>query len=119
MPFAVPWILFGVPLIAIAVSWAGLRVAWPSEGHKLLKVSAQILPTVAALLALCALAYVQSGGKVAPFNYRVEFVGFLLSLSGTVVGVIVVLRFPCWFSALASSASLWMTVLFFLAASTY
>jgi hypothetical protein len=119
MSFAVSWILFGVPLIGIVISWAGLCVAWSSEGHKLSRVAALILPTAAALLACGALVYVQLGGKIAPFDYRVEFVGLLFSLSGTVVGLIVALRFPRWFSALASGTSLWMLVLFFLAASTY
>ena len=119
MPFAVFWILFGVPLIAVVVSWVGLCTAWPVEGHRISKISALILPTAAAFLACGALAYVQSGGKIATFDYRVEFVGLLFSLSGTVVGLIVAFRFPRWFSALASGASLWMMVLFFFAASTY
>jgi hypothetical protein len=119
MPFAVSWILFGVPLIAVVVSWAGLCAAWRTEGHRISKASALILPTAAALLACGALAYVGLGKKIAPFDYRVEFVGFLLSLSGTVVGLIVALRFPRWFSALASGTSLWMLIVFFLAASTY
>jgi hypothetical protein len=119
MPFVVSWVLFGVPLIAVVVSWVGLCAAWRTEGHKISKVSALILPTAAALLACGALAYVRLGGEIAPFDYRVEFVGLLFSLSGTVVGLIVALRFPRWFSALASSTSFWMLVLFFLAASTY
>ncbi|MGA8503464.1 MAG: hypothetical protein WB683_18065 [Candidatus Sulfotelmatobacter sp.] len=119
MPFALSWILFGMPLIALIVSWVGLCAAWPTEGHRISKVSALILPTAAALLACGALAYVRSGGKIAPFDYRVEFVGLLFSLSGTVIGLIAALRFPRWFSTLASGTSLWMLVLFFLAASTY
>jgi len=119
MPSAVSWALFGVPLIAVIVSWIGLCTAWHTEDHKFSRVSGLILSTAAALLACGALAYVQSGGKIAPFDYRVEFVGLLLSLAATVVGLIAAFRFPRWFSALASGASLCMLILFFLAASTY
>ena len=119
MSFALSWILFGVPLIGVVASWAGLCTAWPSEGHGISRIAALTLPTAAALLVCSALVYVHSGGKIAPFDYRVEFVGLLLSCAGTVVGLIVALRFPRWFSALASGSSLWMSVVFFLAASTY
>jgi hypothetical protein len=119
MPFAVSWILFGMPLIAVVVSWVGPCAAWSTEGHRISKVSALILPITAVLLACGTLAYMQSGGKIGPFDYRVEFVGLLLSLSGTVVGLIVAFRSQRWFSVLASGTSLWILVLFFLAASTY
>lgn len=118
MRFVVAWILFVTPLAAVVFAWAGLCAHWSTERHRVSKVAAILLPTAAALLACGALAYVQLVRPIASRDYSVEEWGSLLSLSGTILGLVVALRFPRWFSSLALGASAWMFVLFFLAAST-
>jgi hypothetical protein len=119
MPFVVWWALFCVPLIFVIVSWVALFAHWSSEGQRILKSLAILFPTAATLLACGALLYVQLGGKVG-FGGGIEvyFVGLLLALTGTVLGFVVTARFRRWFSALALGASMWMSFLFFLMAST-
>ncbi len=53
-----------------------------------------------------------------PFDFRIEELGLLLSLSAVACGL-VALRSPQWFSALALVASGLVLVLFFMMASTY
>lgn len=118
MRFSVGWILFIVPLAAAMFAWKGLCQHWGTEHHRFTRISVILLATAAALLACGALAYVQFVRPLPTLDYRVEFYGFMLSLAGTIFGL-VTLRFPRWFSSLALGISLWMLVLFFLAGSTY
>jgi hypothetical protein len=104
--------------VAAVFAWAGLCKHWSDEHHRFTKVLAIVLATAAPLLACGALAYVQFVRPLPAFDYRVEAWGGLLSLLGTILGL-VTLRFPRWFSSLALGVSAWMLVLFFLAASTY
>jgi hypothetical protein len=117
--FAVAWILFLIPLAAVVFAWIGLCWHWNTECHRAVKVAAVLLPTLAALLACGGLAYVELVGSIESRNYSVEEWGSLLSLLGTILGLIVALRFRKWFFWLASAASAWMLVPFLLAASTY
>jgi hypothetical protein len=118
MRFAVAWILFIVPMAAAAFAWIGLCKHWSAEDHRFTKVSAIVLATAAPLLACSALAYVQFVRPLPAFDYRVEAWGCLLSLLGTILGL-VTLRFPRWFSSLALGVSAWMLVLFFLMGLTF
>ena len=118
MGFAAFWFLYGVPLALAGFAWLGLRSNWNTEQRRGTRVSAILLATAAPVLACGALAYVQFIRPIAAFDYRVESWGVLLSLCGTVLGL-VTLRSPRWFSSLALGISAWMFVLFLLAASTY
>jgi hypothetical protein len=118
MGFAVFWLLYGVPLAAAVFAWVGLCSNWGTEDRRGTRVSAIMLATAAPTLACVALAYVQFVRPIAAFDYRVESWGLLLSLAGTVLGL-VTLRSPRWFSSLALGISALMLVLFFLAGSTY
>jgi hypothetical protein len=104
MPFAVSWLLCGVPLVAAVFAGIGLRAHWSTEHHRFAKVLATLLATVAPLLACCSLGYVQFVRPLPAFDYRVESWGLLLSFSGTVVGL-VSLRPQRWFSLLALAVS--------------
>jgi hypothetical protein len=117
MRFVLPWILFGAPLGAIVFAWVGLCRHWSADQQRLMKVSALVFPTVAALLAYRALAYVQFVRPIAAFDYRVEAWGFFLSFARIALGLATI-RSPRWFSSLALGASAWMCVLFFLMASS-
>ena len=118
MKLAIGWLLFGVPLGAAAVAGIGLYHNWSNEHHRLTKVLAILMPMSAALLGFGATAYVQLVRSLPAFDYSVEETGLLLSLVGTIFGV-VTLRFPRWFSSLSLGVSTWMLVWFFLLGSTY
>jgi len=116
--FAVWWILFGMPLIAVVTAWRGLFANWRTEPQTFLTASGIVFPTASTLLACSALAYVQLGGRFGSRDYRVEAWGLLLALVGAATGLAVTLLFRRWFSALALGVSVWMSALFFLMAST-
>ncbi len=118
MSFAVWWIFFGVPLIAVIAAWLGLFSNWRAEPQTFLMVSGIAFPMASTLLACGALLYVQFGGTVGSRDYRVEMWGLLLALAGAAMGLAVTLLFRPWFSALALAVSVWMSALFFLMAST-
>jgi hypothetical protein len=118
MPFAVWWVLFGLPMAGSVFACIGLYVNWGTEQHRFTKISTILLALAAASLACGALAYVQFVRPIPQRDYRVESRGVLVSLSGTIVGL-VTLRFRRWFCSLALGVSAWMLVLFFLAALTY
>ena len=112
MKLAVGWLLFGVPLIAAVVAAIGLYRDWRNEYHRLMKVLAIVVAISSALLGFGATAYVQLVRPLPAFDFRLEETGLLLSLAGTVFGLIT-LRFPRWFSSLALGVSSWMFVCFF------
>jgi hypothetical protein len=118
MPFAVWWILFGVPLAAAVFAWVGLFSGWGTENHRFSKVSAILMATASAVWACGSLVYVQFVRPISDRNYIVECLGLLFSLAGVVSGL-VALRFHRWFSTLALGVSAWMFVLFFVMGSTY
>ena len=118
MSFAVWWILFGVPVIAVVTAWLGLFANWRTEPQTFLMASGVLFPTASTLLACGALAYVQLGGRFGLGDYRVEAWGLLLALLGGAMGVAATLLFRRWFSALALGASIWMSALFLLMASS-
>jgi hypothetical protein len=118
MKLAIGWLLFGVPLAAAVISGIGLYRNWSNEHQRLTKVLAIVMATSAALLGFGATAYVQLVRPLPAFDYGVEETGLVLSLVGTLLGV-VTLRFPRWFSSLALGVSTWMLVWFFLLGSTY
>jgi hypothetical protein len=118
MSFAVWWILFGVPLIAVVAAWLGLFANWRTEPQTFLMASGIVFPTASALLACGALAYVQLGGRFGFRDYRVEAWGLLLALVGGAMGLATTLLFRRWFSVLALGVSVWMSALFLLMASS-
>jgi hypothetical protein len=118
MSFAVWWILFSTPLIAVDAAWLGLFANWRTGPQTFLMASGIVFPTASTLLACGALAYVQLGGRFGFRDFRVESWGLLLALVGAATGLAVTLLFRRWFSALALGVSLWMSALFFLMAST-
>ena len=118
MSFVVWWVLFGMPLIAVVTAWLGLFASWTAEPQSFLMASGIAFPTASTLLACGALAYVQLGGRFGFRDYRIEAWGLLLALVGVAMGLAVALLFQRWFSALAMGASVWMSALFFLMAST-
>jgi len=118
MSFAVWWILFGMPLIAVVAAWLGLFANWRTEAQTFLMASGIVFPTVSTLLACGALMYVQFGGTVGSRDYRIEAWGLLLALAGGAMGLTVSLLFRRWFSILALGVSVWMSALFFLMAAT-
>src|SRR5690348_7780996 len=109
MKLSVAWLLFGVPLIAAVISGVGLYRAWKNECHRLTKISAILLAISAALLGFGATAYVQFVRPLPAFDYSVEETGLLISLVGTILGVIT-LRSPRWFSSVALGVSAWMLI---------
>ena len=64
MSFAVWWILFRTPLIAVVAAWLGLFANWRTEPQTFLMASGIVFPTASTLLACSALGYVQLGGKI-------------------------------------------------------
>jgi hypothetical protein len=118
MKFAIYWILFGVPLATAIFATLGLRWNWSTEHHRYIKMLAILFAVSASLLACIATAYVQFVRPLPAFNYSVEALGLLVSLVGTIMGLIS-LKFPRWFSSLALAVSAWMLVWFFLLGSTY
>jgi hypothetical protein len=118
MKLAIAWVFFGVPLGAAIFAGIGLCRNWSTERHRPTMLSAILLAMSASLLACGATAYVQFVRPLPAFDYSVEELGILLSLMGTMLGLIT-LRFPRWFSSIALGVSAWMLVLFFLLGSTY
>jgi hypothetical protein len=118
MKFAIAWILFGVPLATAIFATLGLRWKWSTEHHRYIKMLAVLFAVSASLLACVATAYVQFVRSLPASNYSVEELGLLVSLVGTIMGLIT-LKFPRWFSSLALGVSAWMLVWFFLLGSTY
>jgi len=80
--FGIWWIVFGVPFAAAVAACVGLASCWRSEQHRFVKALAVLLPTLAALWACGALAYVQFVRSLPAFDLAVESWGLLLSLSG-------------------------------------
>jgi hypothetical protein len=104
----------------VATIFAGIGLCrnWNTVHHRFTQVSAIVLATLATVLACGATAYVQLVRPLRAFDYSVEASGMMLSLLGTVLGL-VTLRFPRWFSSLALGVSAWMLVWFFLLGFTY
>ncbi len=118
MGFAISWVLFTAPLAASILAWVGLVTHWNTERRHTPIVLVLSFSTAAALLACAALAYVQFVRSIPSRDYRVEAWGLLLSLTGTILGLVTI-RTPRWFSTLALATSAWLLLLFFLAAATY
>jgi hypothetical protein len=119
MSFETWWLLFGVPLLTMLIAWIGLVSRWRTikyRAMRLLVSIAMIFPTAAALLACGGLAYVQRGGIV---HDALGFYGngFLVSLTGVLLGVAVAIALRRWFSLAALAVSTWMFLLFALMAS--
>ena len=95
MKLAIGWLLFGVPLGAAVIAGFGLYRNWSNEHHRLTKVLAIVMAISAALLGFGTTAYVQLVRPLPAFDYSVEETGLLLSLVGTILGV-VTLHFPRW-----------------------
>jgi hypothetical protein len=111
-------ILLFTPFALAAAACAGLVWGWQNAPHRTNKLFAVGLATIAALFACGSLVYREVVGPMPPFDFRIEELGLLLSLSAVVSGLLA-LRSPQWFSALALVASGWLLVLFFLMGSTY
>jgi hypothetical protein len=119
MSFGTWWLLFGVPLLTMLIAWVGLVWRWRTieyRAMRLLVSIAMIFPTAAGLLACGGLAYVQRGGIV---HDALGFYGngFLVSLIGVLLGVVVAIALRRWFSLAALAVSTWMFLLFALMAS--
>jgi hypothetical protein len=118
MKLGVAWILFGVPLGLTIVAGIGFCRNWRTEHHRFSKLSAIVSAILATLLACAATAYVQLIRPLPAFDFRVEAWGTLLSLLGAILGL-ASLRFPRWFSALATGVSAWMLAWFLILGSTF
>src|SRR6266480_3227659 len=100
------------------IACAGLARAWKTVNARIEKLLAVGSTTVVALYACAALAYVELGGPLPAFDYRIEGLGFLLAALACTAGI-VSLRSPQWFSVISLVASAWLLMLFLLAALTY
>jgi len=112
------WIIFGSPLLVLAVAWVGLCMAWKTEPRRTFVTLAMFCPTTATLLACGGLVYVQRGGMLA-HGAVLEFngYGFFLAITGAILSFLTSERFGRWFSALGFGVSVWVMVWFGLMAS--
>jgi len=119
MPFAVPWMLFAIPAIAMVICWRKLVIGWQNESHTIAGIACLTLTSAAVLLAFAALWWVQFVRAIPTFDYRVERWGLLLSFAGIVAGFAIRQKQRRRYFGVALAAAAWTFGLFFLAASTY
>ena len=119
MPLFVPWVLFAVPAVVVAVCWYKLAVGWQSESHTAAGVACLMFVSSAVLLAFAALSWTQFVRPIPQSNYSVERYGLLLSVCAIVAGFTIRQKHRQRYFGLALAAAAWTFMLFFLAASTY
>ena len=59
------WAVFGIPLVAMVVSWQDIFRHWDADGQRILRALAAVFPTAAALVGCGALLYVEGVGASA------------------------------------------------------
>ena len=119
MSSAVPWMLFAVPAIAVAICWRKLAMGWRTEPRTLAGIACLTFTSGAILLAFAALAWVQFVRPIPMTNYKVESSGLLLSVAGVIAGFAIRQKRQHRYFGLGLGAAVWTSALYFLAASTY
>jgi hypothetical protein len=119
MRFAVAWILFGLPAVALVFCWRKLLVSWRDGACTMSGLACLTLTSISIALALTALAWTEFVRPSLSSNYRVELSGLLLSFGGVIAGLATRQKHRHRYLGLGLAAAGWTLILFFLAASTY
>lgn len=118
MASAVWWLVFLLPAAGLLLSWHKLVRRSSEKDRSIAGLICLTFTSAATALALWAFAEVQLVGPFAPLDYTVEQLGLLFSFAGLIAGLVIRRPRPTY-TPLALSVSIWMTILFFLMASTY
>jgi len=115
----IPWVLFAVPAVAVIICWRKLAANWRTVPRTLAGIACLMFTSAAIVLAFAALWWVQFVKPIAPFDYRVERWGLLLSAAGIAAGFAIRQKRRVPYLGVALAAAAWTFAVFFLAASTY
>lgn len=114
-----PWILFGVPAVAMIFCWWKVVMGWRNEPHTVAGIVCLTFTSAAVLLAFAALWWAQFVRPLPLLDYRVEAWGLLLSVAAVVAGLAIRQKHRRRYFGVGLAAAAWTSALFFTAGLTY